>query len=217
VVEPKAVEQRLDAVLGERTARALVTCFFETAQPFAGHTFDDLGVNDPYRVTGDDIAAVTLLDVRLHPLAVRALLEAKAAAVTEHLRGIPDALDLWMASDEDLHRIVRFYDFLDRLPGVGETKATKVLARKRPRLVPIIDSVVRRALPLSDQPLALLQQLRAAMRDEERRQRVQELRPEWEGSAVTEMRLVDAAIWMQYSRSRYVRRCRSTLGTPEPT
>jgi hypothetical protein len=209
VVEPNAVEQRLDAVLREPTARALVTCFFEPAQPFAGHTFDGLGVNDPYRVTGDDIAAVTLLDVRLHPLAVRALLEAQAATVTEHLRGIPEVLDL--------QRVVRLYDFLDRLPGVGETKATKLLARKRPRLVPIVDSVVRRALPLSDQPLVLLQQLRAAMCDEERRQRVRELPPEREGPAITEMRLVDAAIWMQYSRSRYVRRCRSTLGTPEPT
>jgi hypothetical protein len=216
-MEPDAVEQRLDSVLRERTARALVTCFFEPAQPFAGHTFDGLGVNDPFRVTGDDVAAVTLLDVRLHPLAVRALLEAHAATVTEHLRGIPEVLDLWEASDEDLHRVVRLYDFLDRLPGVGETKATKLLARKRPRLVPIVDSVVRRALPLSDQPLVLLQQLRAVMCDEERRQHVRELRPEREGPAITEMRLVDAAIWMQYSRSRYVRRCRSTLGTPEPT
>jgi len=37
---------------------------------------------------------------------------------------------------------VKLYDLLDGLPGVGGTVATKLLARKRPRSIPIVDSVV---------------------------------------------------------------------------
>ena len=209
------LEARLDALVSEPTAGALVACFFDPDRTFAGHTFDGLGVNEPNRVTGDDIAAVTLLDVRLQPLAVRALLGASAAAVAQHLRGIPETLSLWEANDKDLDRVADLYRLFDRLPGVGETKATKLLARKRPRLVPVIDSVVRRALPLEDQPLVLWQ-LRAALLDEERRRRIASLRPQREGPATTELRLLDAAIWMQYSRARSVRRLRSNLRAPEP-
>lgn len=40
----------------------------------------------------------------------------------------------------------RLYRRLKALPNIDETTATKLLARKRPHLVPIVDSVVRREL-----------------------------------------------------------------------
>ncbi len=69
------------------------------------------------------------------------------------------------------------------------------MARKRPPLIPIFDSRVREFynwhswtwLPLG-----------RALQDEERRSRINELRPSWLGQEVSLLRILDLAIWMSF-------------------
>src|SRR5690606_32255518 len=56
-----------------------------------------------------------------------------------------------VASDDWAVR--RAYAHVKQLDKTGETRATKLLARKRPHLVPILDKAVRKALGRAQQPV----------------------------------------------------------------
>ena len=96
------------------------------------------------RFTADDLVAVTFLSVQVPPTAARAILHTEAEALNALLTAIGPDRDLvdepdplapgWPAWDLETA--------LWALPGIGQTKATKLIARKRPRLYPIWDSVV---------------------------------------------------------------------------
>ena len=92
----------------------------------------------------------------------------------------------------------RLYDAVDTLDGVGRTRTTKLLARKRPRFVPIVDKIVKTALDLPHD--WHFQWWRDALADGNRRERIEALRPE--GVDVSSLRLIDVAIWMACSNSR---------------
>jgi hypothetical protein len=78
------------------------------------------------------------------------------------------------------------------------------MAQKRPRLIPIVDSVIRKALPLGDDSWV---SLRSALQDEQVRQTIEGICPPGgPASTVSTLRLLDAATWMRYSRSRNARR-----------
>ncbi len=74
----------------------------DAAKPFAGMTFDDLPDNARDRFTASDLLAVTLLDMRIHPRAVRAILRDKTEDLSRLLAAIPNDVPLWSASDADL-------------------------------------------------------------------------------------------------------------------
>jgi len=65
---------------------------------------------------------------------VRAIFEDDEAKLTELLSDIPANVDLWEATDRHLQAADTLFRALDSLAGIGETKASKLLARKRPRL-----------------------------------------------------------------------------------
>ena len=168
-------KQRLVANLATPRLREAVACYFDPAQPFAGLTFDSLGNNPPNQIIPDDLLAVTLLDVRWTPLAVRLLLNDQAAKVSELLGQIDDKTEMW-ASDgrKQLDAVEPLWDLLYRLPGVRDTRASKLLARKRPRLVPITDSIIVSAVGTPGQTWVTLHH---CFQDDRFRQRVESLRP----------------------------------------
>jgi hypothetical protein len=89
-------------------------------------------------MTRDDLLAVAVLDVRWRPAAVRRLLGADSRKATDLLVGISSLTDLWLASDQGLAAIGPLWALLTSpRDGIGETTASKLLARKRPRLVPV--------------------------------------------------------------------------------
>ncbi|MFV9454765.1 DUF6308 family protein [Rhodococcus sp. NM-2] len=100
------------------------------------------------RFTADDLVAVTFLSVQIPPKAARAILHTEAEALNALLTAIGPDRDLvdepdplapgWPAWDLETA--------LWALPGIAQTKATKLIARKRPRLYPIWDSVVSEVL-----------------------------------------------------------------------
>ena len=185
-----------------------MAAYFDPAEGFAGMSFCTLGHNPPGAVTADDLLAVSLLDIAWRPEAVRQLLGPQAAPVAGLLGAIPAGVDLWAASDADLATVDPLWDALLEMPGVGTATASKLLARKRPRLCPATDKVVIRAAALPGQTWEVL---RCLLRDPEARDAIEMLRPP-EAAGATVLRLLDVAIWITHSPAREAQRARLVGG-----
>jgi hypothetical protein len=124
------LEQRIDEAVAAPAA-PLLCLFYGPRGRFAGSTFDEVGENPPYSISPADLVAVSLLDVRFEPRAVRAMSQTEAERLATLLRPVPASVDLWAAEDRHLDVADVLFQALDIYPGVGETKASKLLARKR--------------------------------------------------------------------------------------
>lgn len=205
---------RIEAVI-EPPADELVVRFFEPTRGFAASTFDDLGDNRPDRLTADDLLATTLLDMRFPPRAVRAILGHEADHLAAMLQAIPTDVDLWEATDEDLAPAYALWTALRARGkgwGIGPTTTSKLMARKRPRLVPIVDSVVRDALGFEKDSWA---ELRAALQGSDLPVRIEGLRRPGVGDKAATLRLLDVAVWMRCSQGKAARAARTEVGLDE--
>jgi hypothetical protein len=204
------VRQRIGDVVDDKGLE-LVKEYYRVENGFAGALFDELGEHDDRRFTSDDLLAASLLDVRFTPTAVRRLVvDGKADSLLAEITNDPEVA-LW---NTDLGRHSPAWHLWDVLTqsgnGIGPTRASKLLARKRPHLFPVLDAVIIEALALgtTDRWSVL-----AVALDEETRARVETLRPgaSSRGSPST-LRLLDVATWMRFSRSRRATRVRRELG-----
>ncbi len=181
---------------------------------FAGPTFDALEPNDTYRWGVGDLLAVTLLDVGVRPKGVRRLLAPNENPFNDLLGAIHADIDLW-SDDSDrvegsLSAARDLYRALKDLSGVGPVTASKLLARKRPRLIPISDSVIQRALGLKPSD-PFWEPLRTALSESDVLAAIRKMRPsgfEW----LSELRVLDIAIWMLNSNSQAARKARIAVG-----
>lgn len=100
------------------------------------------------RFTADDLVAITFLSVNLKALAAREVLVTRAARFTELLEAVGPDRDLVDEAEElTVDRPIWVLEHeLRSIHDIGRTKATKLMARKRPRLVPIYDVVIGRVL-----------------------------------------------------------------------
>lgn len=98
------------------------------------------------------------------------------------------------------------------IPGIGQTRASKLLARKRPHLLPIIDSVVSGALGLGN--AGSWSALQVALGDAPIRSAIDGMAPTMDGPAPTTLRLLAVATWMRFSESDNARDVRRSLGLP---
>lgn len=108
---------------------------------------------DKNTFTADDAVSLSLLSVDLEGHAVLHLLEADNARLSALLARVPADVDLVnvpLADIEPEWPAWVLYDALKEISGIGATKASKLLSRKRPRLVPIRDTEVERSLELDD-------------------------------------------------------------------
>jgi hypothetical protein len=187
-------------------ARAVAAYFAEPE--FAGMTFADLGRNPPCEIIPDDLLAVALLDITWRPQVVRVLLGSHKQHFIEILAGLPEATDLWDASDETMKRIDLAWDALTAIDGIGTASASKLLARKRPRLCPISDSLVIKAV---DVPGRTWDVLRCLLQDPAARADVDALRPA-AANAASLLRILDVALWVSNSRSAAAQQVRAQAG-----
>ncbi|MCC2319534.1 DUF6308 family protein [Cellulomonas xiejunii] len=149
------ISERLEALLvpaGEHMAVAALQRYFAPlpAGGFTGAYFERLGgggdrpdVADTF--TSDDIVAVSMLSVTVPASAVLQLLEARGPELGGLLAKIPTDVALAEITADEVGGawpVRDVYRELLAIPGIGETTATKLLARKRPHLVPILDAVV---------------------------------------------------------------------------
>lgn len=191
-------------------ADQLVAQFFDTTGRFAATTFDTLPDNPPNLFTTTDLLAVTLLDVALPPDSIRRVLDTEGGSLSELLAAIPADVDLWNATDDDLANAEALYWSLRKLHKVGRTRASKLMARKRPKLIPVIDSVIHTALALGDDTWS---ELRACLSDPAVRESIEHIRPKHAPKvSISTLRLLDAAVWMRCSQSRAARAARLNAG-----
>ncbi|WP_448609429.1 DUF6308 family protein [Geodermatophilus sp. URMC 60] len=167
------------------------------SQRYTGSYFDDWETTDPYRFTADDLVAVSFLSVYVPSMAARELLLDPANRFESLLRDIGPDHDLAEVDSaiNEQWSAWRLYSALRRLPGVGPTIASKLCARKRPRLVPIYDSVVAR---VTDCYKRQWEPLRLELREHGLQDRLIGLRQEVEVSAsVSLLRVYDVVAWME--------------------
>ena len=123
----------------------------ESGPRFTGAMFETIGAGEasPHRFTASDILAVSMLSVDVPARVSIALLENDAEHAADLLAAIPVDIDL--ADAEPAHiapgsAAWQLWDLLRSYDEVGPTIASKLMARKRPRLIPIQDSVVTATL-----------------------------------------------------------------------
>ena len=151
--------QELLTVVGAAQSLEDLKRYFEgtpEAPPFTGGRFELLfGGGDREEtanmIAADDLVAVQLLSVSVPGVAALNLLEGQLGKeVAMQLRHIPTDVDLGTpeaaAQFVDGSAAQEAYALLKSPYKIGWVTATKLLARKRPRLVPVYDRVVRCAV-----------------------------------------------------------------------
>ncbi|MGB6003280.1 MAG: DUF6308 family protein [Ornithinimicrobium sp.] len=109
-------------------------------------TFDPAGTREEsaHNFTPDDLVACSLLGTPIGGFAALELLKPHSY-LWDQLAAIDlekDFAQLTSTDADEFKQVRKLFRSLRDLPDVGETRATKLLARKRPRLVPIVDSVI---------------------------------------------------------------------------
>jgi hypothetical protein len=199
---------------------ALSTYFHGASRRFSGSVFDSFagGGDRPdvhSRITQEDVLAVAAVNVTVSARLSRQLLNDPVAGQLEQLLSqIPTDIDLWDAEDETLAVARRAWEEIRTLDEYGHgtadrwVTASKLLARKRPRLVPLYDEKIRRVAALAggtDWWLSLREALRQDCEDNEVRHRVrQAMRQGGVPGYVSVLRSLDVILW-SYATSRPVR------------
>ncbi|MCG8654865.1 DUF6308 family protein [Yimella sp. NH-Cas1] len=156
--------------------------------------------------TSDDLTSLSLLGVNLPGDAAVQILVKQKDRFDQLLSAIGDDLDLVDVDDvsesgKKYGPVWALWHELRKLHNVGATKTAKLIARKRPRLVPVYDSVLKETVFPSGKQW---QPLHAALRQEtpHRRlhDRLEDLRQDAGlGSEVSPLRLFDVLAWLEGS------------------
>ena len=143
-------------------AREDLACYFGNVSGVPRHSgsrFSSFRCNAWDRIDVDDLIAVSMLSVHVPGRAALRYLERDAAQITALLRDIPTDCDLHAASAGHIDSTSPAWQLRELLrarptrgredsDGAGPVATSKLLARKRPRLLPMYDSVVARELGL---------------------------------------------------------------------
>lgn len=125
---------------------------------YAGSHFDSFdggGRVDPHRITAADLLALEMLSESVGGQAALGVVETHADEIERLLVQIPEDAKMEEITQAEFEKwlgegspAARLWDLLVQEKGsrwnIGTTRASKILARKRPHLIPIYDKVVRR-------------------------------------------------------------------------
>ncbi|WP_406360417.1 DUF6308 family protein [Streptomyces sp. NBC_01544] len=155
------------------------------------------------RITAEDLVAVQTLSVTVPaPVALDILEGSLGARLSGLLHAIPKDIDMVEAEESDLapgSLADQAWQLLEDQPDVGWVIAGKLLARKRPRLLPVYDKVVRCALGRPRPSFWLA--LHAALRADDRalhRQLLALRQVAGVPQTVSALRVCDVAVWMSH-------------------
>lgn len=193
------IGRAIDAACDHEHVEQLVADYFEPNSRYAGLTFGSLEPNPPEDIVSADLLALNTLDVPVEAKAIRQLLGAdeKRARALAHLAAIPAQTPLWEADDPIVASTREAWLTFKNVAGFGWVRVNKLLARKRPNLVPVYDTVVRSWLGA---PSPLWEPLALALQDRTRRTRIERLRSD-NASQASLLRILDVAIWMLHGKS----------------
>ena len=164
---------------------------------FAGRWFEYFSIrSDPMHLDANDVAAAAALSVPLDGRALSSLF-ARAGELDELLRHSPTrATPLWEVDEAVLAAgspLWSAYDLLRSIPGVGYVRASKLLACKRPNLVPIRDTVVEQLLGAGT---SWWRPWRDVVSNERLRTAVDALTPSAVPDGTSLLRRLDVILWM---------------------
>ncbi|MGW9083679.1 DUF6308 family protein [Streptomyces yangpuensis] len=191
----------------------------DVTAPFTGSRFQHLagGGDRPAvanTVTAEDLIAVQTLSVRIPAQVALDLLEGSLGdRLSELLRSVRFDIDMVEAEAADLAEGSSAHTawcLLRDQPGVGWVTAGKLLARKRPRLLPVYDQVVRCVL---GRPKSLWLALHGALRaDEHELHRALIALRQSAGlpETVSALRVCDVVLWMHHRTDHRRRGCIGT-------
>ena len=160
-------------------------------------------------ITADDMLAASFLSVPFEPAAVIGLLAERQLDITALLTEIPADLDLSDVTYDNFKALLgeespawKLWDILRGKDsggwGIGPTRASKLLARKRPRLIPIWDSVVGAETGLKNS-LTQWSEWHDALNEDGRAlaTRLDNIRDQAElPYPVSQLRVMDVVLWM---------------------
>ncbi|WP_434740261.1 DUF6308 family protein [Micromonospora sp. SH-82] len=215
---PLSLAQILAVLDDPRSTRDLKRYFLATgADAFTGGQFEMLGGGGDRPetanvVTAEDLVAVGLLSVRIHPRTVLDLLQGRLGEqVSAELSGIPVDVDLGTEAATRLitdgGHAVEAWRLLRHTDDTGWVTAGKLLARKRPRLVPVYDRVVRCAYGTG---AGFWEWLHGKLQEDggTLAERLDALHAEVGlPPAVQRLRVLDVVFWMRHRRVHLAARC----------
>ena len=180
-------------------------------EPFAGSLFDTLGDNRPERFGIDDLLALNLLDEPVNAYQVKRI---TSGEFDNLLSEICDKSDVTALAGQHYEKAIELWEALRDVKGFGPTRISKLLARKRPKLLPIRDSVVNEILGITG--FSWWRALSDSFRDSE----ITEVLRSFNPSANVKpslLRVLDVAVWMHGSRSRAAKKVRLEFCVPDPS
>ena len=171
---------------------------------FTGSSFEKIPVRDPFTITAEDLVAVSMLSVDIPPRGSEWILGEGQPTIRHLLEQMPMEADIKnfpSLTDPD-GPAWQLWNQLIAFTGMGRTKTSKLLARKRSGLIPIYDSVVATALGLkrSDNDWTLWQSFMSGTGIGDFRFAANQA-----GALhLSDLRVLDIVIWMKEQGWKYV-------------
>ena len=203
----KFLEGDVMRYLDTKSAVPLVRRYYsESGLLFSGRKFETIcGGGDRKEVaneiTSEDLVAVSLLSINIPGDAAISILESNREVLSGHLKKIPTDVSLWDADDKTVDdrgsEAAKAWKVLKDIRGVGWVTANKLLARKRPHLLPVYDRIVKAALQPKSKDFWIPLRNSLLANDGQAVKRLGEIR-EAVGLDVGYplLRILDVAVWM---------------------
>lgn len=155
------------------------------------------------RFTADDLVAVATLSVQIPATAALRLLEPGSAELYNALLAhIPSGVRLEDADSDliaDGSPVWKLWDLLQEIDGIGSVRAGKLLARKRPHLIPVYDHVIKHVFERDASDLTFWSDLHCALRahDQRLRRHLEACRAgAGFGDEISLIRVLDTMAWL---------------------
>jgi hypothetical protein len=165
---------------------------------YTGSKFEIVADRDnPNQFTARDIVAVSMLAINIPPTVSFWLLHSEEASqMSDLLRQVPTDLDIWDASEHLSGNmpLAQLRDFLLAQKDIGPTTCSKLLAAKRSRLVPIMDSFVVKVLGHSNDYWRDFREAVSSPHD----RAIIEIATANAPPYISLIRRIDVVIWMHY-------------------
>ena len=208
-ISEKILTEQIKKVLEHSFTKKLVHRYFnpQINEPFSGSLFHTLGINDANQFGNDDLLSLNLLD---ESVTARQIKELTTGKFDQLLRALCDSYDVTQLDGEAYKPAIEIWGALSEIHGFGPTRVSKLLARKRPNLIPIRDSIVNKQLQIEGH--SWWRSLAATMRHSDVKESLNDLCLTIDMCAVPHLRVLDVAIWMHGSQSKAARKVRLELG-----
>lgn len=203
-----SIRSAIDNISHDQGVLYLQTYFGTEDRPYAGASFDTLGADQsPDNVyTTSDFYALECLEVNVPIDAGLSILGDKAKDISDLLSLIPNR-PLASLSEKEFDQYLgansaalELWRILMKYKGIGITRASKLMARKRPHLIPINDSVIRRVADYTEKQNDWFLWWEALREDEELERRAEELRNAVNRPSLSTLRALDILLWMSGSK-----------------